>query len=147
MLGAYTRGWVWHTGARRGAGDGEKESNGTEKRQWCSILLLGTRAEAEPAPGQAASEGTLAAPSSTAPPLAEPGQLMILINNPDPEISDRSCNLSPEAALQPQFHSIQGARLTGSFHGSSPWLQDGGSKAAPRSSGVSHSTGMFHSNC
>lgn len=38
-----------------------------------------------------------------APPLTQPGQLMIPINNPDPEISDRSHNqskVSPEAASQ-----------------------------------------------
>lgn len=41
--------------------------------------------------------------SPAAPALAQPGQLMIPINNPDPEISDRSYNqskVSPEAASQ-----------------------------------------------
>lgn len=78
---------------------------GTEKRQRSSSIFQETHTEAELKPllQRSAYEGTLVAQSPTPPPLANPGQLMIPINNPDPEISDRSCSqskTSPEAASQ-----------------------------------------------
>lgn len=66
------------------------------------------------------------------PPLTQPGQLMIPINNPDPEISDRSYNqskVSPEAAWQAGYLTACEGRdsLTANFPGSSPGVWAAGS--------------------
>lgn len=75
---------------------------------------------------------------------------MIPINNPDPEISDRSYNqskVSPEAARQAGSHSMRGARLTHSqFSRVLPWSVGcgiSGLKSSPSSSGVSRIIDMF----
>lgn len=77
------------------------------------------------------------------PSLAQPGQLMIPINNPDPEISDRSYNQSEVSPGRISQHARGEAQLSANFAGSSLGCGISSLKSSPSSSGVNHIIDTF----